>query len=88
MYVWVYAASKLYSKFEISMSSVACEVTLTENDIPGAKLSKPYNKHTILHYGGGRGVEAPISWKKQQILDRFVMQLLMNSLFTFSFYFS
>ncbi len=23
------------------------EVTLTEEDIPGAKLSKPYDKHTV-----------------------------------------
>ena len=59
------------------ISNAACEVTLTEDDIPGAKLSKPYNKHTISALRWWllcRGIEVPTSWKKQQILDRFVIQ--------------
>ena len=60
------------------ISNTACEVTLTEDDIPGAKLSKPYNMHTISALRWWllcRGIEAPTSWKNQQILDRFVIQL-------------
>ncbi|KAL5505774.1 hypothetical protein EMCRGX_G007270 [Ephydatia muelleri] len=58
------------------ISNAACEVTLTEDDIPGAKLSKPYNKHTISALRWWllcRGIEAPTPWKKQQILDRVLL---------------
>ena len=73
----------------MSMSGVACEVTLI--DIPGAKLSKPYNKHTctisaLRWWLLCKGDEAPTFWKKQQILVRFLMQHLMISLFFIYFF--
>jgi len=55
------------------MSSAASEVFLTEEDIPGAKLSKPYDKHTVRALQWWllcRGIKTPSSWKKQQIVDR------------------
>ncbi len=55
------------------MCSAASEVTLTEEDIPGAKLSKPYDKHTVSALRWWllcRGIKVPGSWKKQQVLDR------------------
>ena len=61
------------------ISNAACEVTLTEDVFPEPNFRSPTTSIPYLPYGGGcyvdRGIEAPTSWKKQQILDRFVIQL-------------
>lgn len=54
-------------------STSANEVSLTEEDIPGAMLDKPYEKQTIpalQWWLKCRGISTPSSWKKKKILDR------------------
>ena len=49
------------------MSDSPREVVLSPEDIPGASLSKPYEKHTVAALRWWllcRGVKAPTSWKK------------------------
>ena len=56
-----------------SATTSGSEVTLTDEDIPGAKLSKPYIKHTMSALRWWllcRAIKAPNSWKKQQLVDR------------------
>ena len=51
----------------------AVEVKLTEEDIPGAKVDEPMEKHAIPELKWWllcRGVRAPSSLKKQQLIDR------------------
>ena len=53
--------------------SIAIEVKLTEEDIPGAKLDEPLGKHAIPELKWWllcRGIRVPSSLKKQQLLDR------------------
>ena len=53
-----------------SMNNAACYVILTEDGIPGAKLSKPHNKHTVsaLHRWLLCRSRSPTPWKKQPLL--------------------
>ena len=53
-------------------------VTLTEEDIPGARLDEPFERYNIPELKWWllcRGVTAPTSCKKQQITARFVVCL-------------
>ena len=57
------------------MSVEVPQVTLTPADVPGADLCEPYDKHTVPALRWWllcRGIEAPSSWKKQQLIDRYV----------------
>ena len=48
-------------------------VALTEEDIPGACLSEPYELHTNTELRWWllcRGISAPSSWKKAQLVER------------------
>ena len=54
-------------------SSEAVVVTLTEEDIPGARLDEPFDRYTIPELKWWllcRGIKAPTSLKKQQIITR------------------
>ena len=51
------------------------EVTLSAADIPGADLCEPFDRHTVPALRWWllcRGIKAPSSWKKQQLIDRYV----------------
>ena len=57
------------------MSDTVHEVTVSPEDIPGANLSKPYEKHTVAALRWWllcRGIKAPTSWKKKEIVNRLV----------------
>ena len=48
-------------------------VTLTPSDIPGAVLCDPFEQHTVVALRWWllcRGIKAPTSWKKQQVVSR------------------
>ena len=48
-------------------------VILTSSDIPGAKLDEPFCKHTVVSLRWWllcRGITAPTSWKKSQLIAR------------------
>ena len=50
-------------------------VVLSVADIPGADLREPFEKHTVAALRWWllcRGFKAPTSWKKQQLIDRYV----------------
>ena len=58
---------------ESEMITDVPEVTLSPEDIPGADLCEPYEKHTVsaLHWWIlCRGIKVPTSWKKQRCIDR------------------
>ena len=51
----------------------AVEVTLEAADIPGADLNKPFETNAMPALRWWllcRGIKAPSSWKKQQLIDR------------------
>ena len=53
--------------------SSSVTVTLTEEDIPGAKLQEPLETHAIPALQWWllcRGIKTPSSWKKPQIIER------------------
>lgn len=48
-------------------------LTLTEDDIPGASLREPFERHTVAELRWWllcRGITVPASWKKVQIVRR------------------
>ena len=52
-----------------SFTAVLCAA-----DIPGAELSKPFDKHTVAALRWWllcRGIKAPSSWKKAQLIERY-----------------
>lgn len=55
-------------------TDLACDsVTLSESDIDGASLKEPFEKHTVSELRWWllcRGIVAPTSFKKQQIIDK------------------
>ena len=56
-------------------SSTEASVLLTPVDIPGADLKEPFQSHTVLAliwWLECRGVVAPSSWKKSQIVSRYL----------------
>ena len=56
---------------EPSSSTVA--VTLTDEDIPGAKLRESFKTHAIpalQWWLQCRGIKIPSSWKKAQLIER------------------
>ena len=58
------------------MSGQLREVTLSPEDIPGANLSKPYERHTMAALRWWllcRGIKASSSWKKQEVINRLVV---------------
>ena len=58
-----------------AMSDKFLQVTLSPEDIPGAILSKPYEKHTMPALRWWllcRGIKAPASWRKRALIDRLV----------------
>ena len=66
-------------------SSIAAAVQLTENDIPGAKLQEPLETHAIPALQWWllcRGVKAPSSWRKPQLIDRSVKYFDLHRLST------
>ncbi len=55
-------------------------VQLTEADIPGAFLTDPIDRHTMPQLRWWllcRGVKVPTSWKKQQLVARYVKCVLV-----------
>lgn len=56
---------------EASSSSETLE--LTEEDIPGASLSEPFEQHTVPALKWWllcRGIQASSSWKKPEVIER------------------
>lgn len=50
-------------------------LALTEEDIPGAALSEPFDSHTVTELRWWllcRGITVPTSWKKAQVVKRYV----------------
>ena len=48
-------------------------ITLTEDDIPGASLSEPLDKHTVSPLRWWllwRGINSPTSLKKKQLIEK------------------
>ena len=63
-----------------SDSIVGNDVQLTENDIPGASLKEPFESHTVSQLRWWllcRGIVAPTSWKKPQVIQRCVLMILV-----------
>ena len=61
------------------MAASEVQITLEPLDIPGADLSEPFDKHTVpqLHWWLlCRGIKVPTSWRKQQVIDRYVFLLI------------
>jgi len=55
------------------MNSRFTQVTLTTDDIPGSKLSEPFNKHTVVELRWWllcRGIKASTSLRKAQLVAR------------------
>lgn len=72
---------------EADTSSLCVTVTLTEDDIPGAALTEPFENHTVSQLRWWllcRGIVVPTSWKKPQIIQRFVLTVSSQILFTLS----
>ena len=72
-----------YLRFAVSFQCVmdssvatAVDITLTEDDIPGAKLdSKHLDKYTVQELQWWllcRGITTPTSWSKAQIIAKYV----------------
>lgn len=67
------------SSTSLDSSSQAVSVQLTETDIPGAALKEPMEQHTIPELAWWllcRGIRAPASWKKQQLVARSVLSAI------------
>ena len=63
-------------------SSSSAAVHLTEEDIPGAKLQEPLEAHAIPALQWWflcRGVKAPSSWRKPQLIERSVYNMHYHS---------
>ena len=55
---------------------------LTEDDIPGASLTEPLERHTVPELTWWllcRGISVPKSWKKAQVIKRCVLSELTNT---------
>lgn len=64
------------------MASVNTSLTLTEEDIPGAKLSEPYESHTVGELRWWllcRGITPPSSMRKAQVIERYIVALAAPS---------
>ena len=71
-------------------ASQATAVELTEFDIPGACLDAPMDRHTMSQLKWWllcHGIKAPSSWKKQQLVARWINRISkgVQKLFTFPF---
>ena len=56
-----------------SSTPTSASVVLTAEDIPGAELSVPYETHPVPALKWWllcRGIKAPSSWRKRQLIDR------------------
>ena len=68
--------SRVTASFMPESYPVCCgmaEVTLTPDDIPGAVLSEPYERHTVSALRWWllcRGIKPPTSSRKQELVDR------------------
>ena len=61
------------SASELVQSSEKADITLTEDDIPGASLQPPFEKHTVSELRWWllcRGVTVSISLKKAKIIEK------------------
>lgn len=61
------------STSELDKSSETADTTLTENDIPGASLQPPFEKHTVSELRWWllcRGLTVSTSMKKGKIIDK------------------
>ena len=54
---------------------------LVEADIPGASLAEPFETHTVTELSWWllcRGISTPKSWKKAQVVHRYVALSVVN----------
>ena len=61
------------SASELGQSSEKADITLTEDDIPGASLQPPFEKHTVPELRWWllcRGVTVSTSLKKAKIIEK------------------
>ena len=57
-------------------TSYSIDVQLPENDIPGASLKEPFESHTVSELRWWllcRGIVVPTSWKKPQVIQKYVL---------------
>ena len=69
------------------MATFDVEVALSPADIPGAELSEPFDKHTLVELRWWllcRGIRAPNSWRKQQVIERYDVNYDHNISFNMS----
>lgn len=58
------------------------QVTLSPADIPGADLSEPLNRHAVPDLRWWllcRGIKVPTSWKKKQLVNRYVASAVLDA---------
>ena len=63
-------------------SSSQVTMTLTDEDIPGAKLQEPLENHAIPALQWWllcRGIKTPSNWKKAQLIERYVEHSLFST---------
>ena len=56
-------------------------VELTETDIPGAALKEPFDAHNVTALRWWlqcRGIKAPSSWRKHQLVSKYVLIVLVT----------
>jgi len=56
------------------MGGAAATITLEPSDIPGAVLEEPFEAHAMPALRWWllcRGIKAPVSWKKKQLITRY-----------------
>ena len=53
----------------------AIPVTLTEDDIPGAKLPEPWEKHKPGSKLLCHGIQVPVSLTKAKFIERYIIML-------------
>ena len=59
------------------------EAELTEDDIPGAALADPLQSHTVPALKWWllfRGIKVPSSWKKEQLVRRWLIVVFKKNL--------
>ena len=69
-------SSEAINSADMSVSSGTSDyetVQLTANDVPGAQLDEPFDKHTVVELRQWllcRGIKASTSWKKSRLVAR------------------
>ena len=69
------SSSTLLSSCIMAEGSEPIAVTLTEDDIPGAKLSEPWERHTnhaLRWWLLCHGIQVPVSLTKAKLIARFI----------------